>query len=61
MNNQFYMVVGIVLIPLFLMICILEITERRDIRRNEEEWEKCQRAIDEAVRLGKYKFPKCKE
>ena len=58
MNNQFYMVIGIVLIPLFLMICILEITERRDIRRNEEEWEKGQRAIDEAVRLGKFKFPK---
>ena len=58
MNNQFYMVVGIVFIPLFLMICIVEITERRDIRRNEEEWEKGQRAIDEAVRLGKFKFPK---
>jgi len=58
MNNQFYMVIGIVLIPLFLMICIIEIAERRDIRRNEEEWEKGQRAIDEAVRLGKFKFPK---
>jgi len=58
MNNQFYVVVGMVIIPLFLMICIIEIAERRDIRRNEEEWEKGQRAIDEAVRLGKFKFPK---
>ena len=50
--NVGWIYIGIVVIVLFSEMCILGITERRDIEKEEKEYLHCQKVIDNAVRKG---------